>query len=496
MSELFTIIEILLVVGIIVFQFKEGLNVLKKIKHFRVVVPLSSFFKIKKFQITSVELQKYQPAYILANLNAFEELPNDTEITSQVGLINPKEKTNYIFDNIIQSLNVYLLRNKGAATDFNLMKDIVERNIDAEEDDIAQLVTVPLYLGLIGTMIGIVFGLANLYFSSNSSDDFQVSGFLQGVAIAMIASICGLVWTVYNSNYQFKSSKRIAEKSKNDFYTFIQTELLPVLNQSIEASSYTLQTSLVKFNDNFTTNLESLSGLLNKNYDALIAQEQILSTLENINITEFAKANIKILNHLKVGTTELEKFSQYLSNMNYFVEGTSKLSTSIEGLLNRVNNFEGLAEKIDSRVEESNRLAKFLTDHFQILDDRGEFMRNSVTKIDDIMVKSLVNLEEHTQTKIEAIKQITLKEEDLMVKNSNQFNHLSKLSLLSDLKTSIDEIKLTSSKQTTTINSEIVSLKESINDTNQMLQKIHNDSLWNKSSNLISYIKNFFYEKK
>lgn len=493
MSEFLTTFEVLVILGIIIFQIIEGKKALKKINFFKAMIPVADFFKIQKYEITSSELQKYQPLDILNNISKLQELPNDSQIVSQVGLINPTEKNNDVFDNIIESLNVYLLRNKGAATDFNLMKDIVERNIDAEEEEISQLVTVPLYLGLIGTMIGIVFGLANLYMMSSNGGDFEVSGFLKGVAIAMIASIVGLGWTVYNSNYNFKKAKTVIGKSKNHFYTFLQTELLPVLNQSVEASSYTLQTSLVKFNDNFTTNLSSLSTLLNKNYDALIAQEHILATLENINITEFAKANIKILNHLKVGTDELEKFSKYMSGLNYFVEGTTKLSTSIESLMNRVNNFDGLAQKIDSRVEESNRLAKFLADHYEILDARGLFMRDAVTKVDDTMIKSLVSLQEHTQNKIESIKQLTLKEEDLMVKNSS---HFSKLSILADLKTAMDKMELNSKSQVTAINNEVKGLKDSISETNQLLKQIHDNSLWQRLHKVKIYIKEFFYEKK
>ncbi|MCB0752204.1 MAG: hypothetical protein KDC52_12075, partial [Ignavibacteriae bacterium] len=60
---------------------------------------------------------------------------------------NPNDKSNPIFESLLHSINVYLLRNKGATTDFNLIRDITERNIDTEDDDISQTVTVPLYLG-------------------------------------------------------------------------------------------------------------------------------------------------------------------------------------------------------------------------------------------------------------------------------------------------------------------------------------------------------------
>ena len=59
---------------------------------------------------------------------------------------------------ILNSVNGYLLRNKGAVSDFNLVKDIVDRNIDKVDDEISNHLPTPLYLGLMGTMLGIVGG--------------------------------------------------------------------------------------------------------------------------------------------------------------------------------------------------------------------------------------------------------------------------------------------------------------------------------------------------
>ncbi|QLH47785.1 MAG: hypothetical protein HWD58_20565 [Bacteroidota bacterium] len=160
-----------------------------------------------------------------------------------------------------------------------------------------------------------------------------------------------------------------------------------------------------------------------------------MTALDSIDIAEFAKANVKVLKELKAGTEQLEKFSEYLNSLNHLSAKTSRLSVSFEDLLNRTNNFQGLAERLDSRIEESNKLIQFLNDHYQQLEERGEIIRDSVVKVEDVMIKSLKQLEEHTQTKIDAIKQITVKEEDLMTQAfAANRSHFSKLSLLEDLK--------------------------------------------------------------
>jgi len=520
-----TIIEFLLVGAIVVIQTSLARRTYKQIKLLGEIIPSLKFFSIKKYNIPIEDLQAFEPSEILQNLSSYEkknkvrhepvysengeddsnlfsyeeEDEQGAEETSlnEVSLVSPNQESNEVFDEILKAINVYLLRNKGAATDYNLIKDVVERNVDMEEEDISHTVTVPLYLGLMGTMLGIVFGLLNLFLVSDANTDFDIKGFLGGVSIAMFASFFGLFCTVANSSFNLKTARRKAEKAKNVFYTFLQTQLLPILNQSVSSSIYTLHTNLVKFNDNFTINLNRLTGMLNKNHDALIAQERILQALESIDINEFAKANIKVLKELKTGVEQLDKFNQYLNGLNHLFHATSKLTTSFDDLLNRSNNFHGLAEKLDSRIEESNKLVQFLNDHFQQLEERGEIIRDSVVKVEDVMIKSLSQLEEHTQTKIEAIKQITVKEEDLMTQAfAENRSHFSKLSLLEDLKKSVDSIKTTSERQVESLKAQVESLQVSVDKSTVELREINQNSLVHRTQNVAKSIKQLFTTKK
>lgn len=548
-----TIIEFLLVGLIIVIQIFQTLKTFNKINILKSIIPNKDFFKIKLFNIPVEDLQVFQPKDVLDNLSkykienskpiddAFEYTYENLEsltineikdrvkldfsenikatlkeeiideaiavhnyyanndnsnekdsLINEISLINPNETSNIIFEGLLHSINVYLLRNKGATTDFNLIKDITERNIDAEDEDISQRITTPLYLGLMGTMLGIIFGLINLFLVSGDGEDFQIKGFLIGVSIAMSASFVGLLFTVLNSSY-YKTARKNVEIAKNDFYTFIQTELLPILNQSVSSSVFMLHTNLVKFNDNFTININRLTGLLNKNYDAVIAQDSILQSLENIDITEFAKANVRVLRELKTGTEDLHKFNQYLRSLNATADSTTRLSNSFQTLLNKANNFEGLAAKLDSRIEESNKLVQFLNDHYEVLSDRSDLLNDSVRKVDDVLNKSLVELREHTTEKIDAIKDITIKEEDLMTKAfADNRSHFAKLSLLENLNQSINDIKANSNSQIDSINHQINLLKESLNKTNTVLDEMNNKSF---AQNVTKSFKNIFSSK-
>src|SRR4051812_2009330 len=57
------------------------------------------------------------------------------------------------FTETINSINKYLSKNQGA-TDFSIIKSIVERSIETKENSVAANVTLPLYIGLMGTFTG------------------------------------------------------------------------------------------------------------------------------------------------------------------------------------------------------------------------------------------------------------------------------------------------------------------------------------------------------
>ncbi len=440
------ILEFLLVGAIIIIQIGTARATQKKIKVLGTIIPPLNAFKIRVYHIPLEEIKKLEPAEILNDLS-FYEVPDEGDLSAadqnKVSLIIRQSPVHEIFDNILHYINVYLLRNKGAASDFNLIKDVVERNLDIEIDELDRTVTTPLYLGLIGTMVGIVFGLVNLFLITGT-EELSIKTFLKGVAIAMFASFCGLTCTVVNSNYNLKASRRALEKAKNLFYTFIQTELLPVLNQSVSSTMYSLFDNLALFNQHFTGNLDRLEVLMNKNHDALLAQEFILDSLRDINIVEFAKANVLVLTELKSSVVQLEKFNQYLNSLNYLVNGTTLLTHSFEELLKGTNNFKGLAEKLDSRVEQSNLLYQFFNDHFQQFDDRKDLMRDAVVRTDDLLTRSLEELSTHTHEKMESFRQLILKEEDLIVQaftgKEDYLSKLSKLAVLDELKDQLSNL--------------------------------------------------------
>lgn len=361
----------------------------------------------------------------------------------EITLVTTTEYENVVLSKILHSTNTYLLRNKGAVSDFNLIKDVVERNCDAVDDEINTQLPIPLYLGLMGTMLGIIVGLFfmppfNTATTNAIGDGIDV--LIGGVKIAMIAGFVGLLFTVIASGFMYKGAKAKAESQKNDFYTFIQTDLLPVLSQNVTSSIYSLQTNLLKFNDTFSGNVNRFDGFLKEIYASFESQLLVLEELKNIDVAALAKLNVNVLRELRTSTKEFERFNHYLQQVNTFVDNAQKLNYQISTQLDRTHAIEEVASSIGVNVQLNRELIDLLQSDLREVDTRKQLFANAVVDVDQAISKSLEELKRHIDAQIEAIRNVTIKEEDLLEKLLKEDRgNLDELKRLSDISDKLSE---------------------------------------------------------
>lgn len=244
---------------------------------------------------------------------------------------------------IENSINTYLLRNKGAASDFNLIKDIVERNTDAAAAEIESQTAVPLYLGLIGTVVGIIFGLLYLSVSGADATGAGLNTLLVGVAIAMAASGCGVLLTAL-SIWSNKQCTARVEAGKNRFYTWFQTEMLPILSQSAVSTITLLQRNLNKFNEEFVQTIDKLDKKLSSVGDIYWQQIDLLDKINKLDMMRVAAANIEVLKQLNNSTTHLQKLGTFIENSGEYVAHVKNLNEKLDAHLEREKAITDIAD--------------------------------------------------------------------------------------------------------------------------------------------------------
>src|SRR6218665_2175630 len=427
----FETIETILVGVIGLIQICIFVQTLLQIGVFRRIIPEVSSLSISKALIPVADLARLSPQEILENIAsdkvAAAASDNVTEKT-EVNIIKKKGKENGNFDSICIYINRYLIRNRGAASDFNLIKDIVERNTNAVEEDINLSIGIPLYLGLMGTMIGIVIGLFNMpdlgiVLDTKAKDVMLNDGIallIGGVKIAMIASFSGLLLTIINSGWLFKGSRKLSEERKNALYTFVQIELLPIINQGLASTLESLQRNLLKFNAEFSTNLYELAGIFDSNKEAIREQKELLDSISKSKVAEMASYNVKVMQQVNLSVEQFEKFNSYLTNVNLLVGNTQHIVNKTNELLARTDNFKSIADNLESRLAQSQALLEFLSAHFKKLEEHKVFASNAVADVGVAISETFKELKAHIQNSSEEVKKFTIDELVLLTKALSQ----------------------------------------------------------------------------
>lgn len=318
---------------------------------------------------------------------------------SETRLVNGIDgQGNNIFRSIINSINKYLGYNTGSVIDFGLLKDAVDRHCDSVENDISTQTPIPLYWGLAGTMLGVIIGLWELLGSgaigdlmgSSGQDAIEasagdaalgVSALLSGVAWAMVASICGIVFTT-TSSLLFKRCKLKEEEGKNSFLAWMQSELLPELPSDTSQALNNLVKNLNKFNNTFAQNTSNLGNALEAVNQSYAIQAEIIKAVHDMDVMKMANANVRVLQELKECTDKLEVFNEYL--------------TDIEGYTETIHRFETLFN------EQAERL--------HILEEIRDFFRGykgSISKVtadaDNALTKALNSLKTSTASNVDEL---------------------------------------------------------------------------------------------
>ncbi|MAN25746.1 MULTISPECIES: MotA/TolQ/ExbB proton channel family protein [Flavobacteriaceae] len=516
-------IETVLVCMIVSIQIGVFAKTFFKICLFKRIIPNINSLYVTKVIVPVSELESLSPKEFLNNIDSYKQAQTDVNSNedvddnenldlfnnynqiiediekTEVNIIEIEGKANKVFENILFSVNNYLVRNRGASSDFNLMKDIVERNTDAVEEDINLSVGTPLYLGLMGTMIGIVIALFNMpelgvEFGTEQTGktlDEGIAMLIGGVKIAMIASFVGLMLTIINSGWVFKGSRSYSEARKNEFYTFIQVELLPIINQGLAATLDSLQRNLLHFNKEFSSNLKGLTGVFDSNRSAIREQKELLDAIDKAKVSEMTKYNVTVLKQLDLSVEKFEKFNAFLSNTTQFVENSQLIVTKSNELLARTDNFKTIAENLDSKLNQSQQLLTFLSEHFNKLEEHKEYTSNTVADVGHSISETFKELKEHIQNSSEAVKQFTIDETEAL-KNalSESKTNLVNLEHLSTLKTDVSQFKNSSATHSE-------KLKQTIEDLNRNMAKaiVILEQIENKKD-VISSVRNLFKSKK
>lgn len=322
---------------------------------------------------------------------------------------------NSVFELIKDNINDYLGNSQGSVIDYNILKDAVDRNCETIEDEINAQMPVPLYCGLAGTMAGVIVGLFSLL-SEDSIASLMTSGsksvedatlamngaasgindLLSGVALAMVASILGIVLTTVNS-VLFKQFKSKEEEGKNKFLSWVQSQLLPKLPNDISESFSGFVDNLNTFNDTFRENTQGLGRTLKQINQSYSIQADIIKTIQRMDVVKMATANVKVLDALSDCTDKLEQFNVYLDSIQGYTNEIEAFRSQLRSESNMVYLLEEMKHTLSS-------IKDFFTTELGEIDQRKQAIGKSVDDVDHYVKESMLKLQSSSTESVEKLK--------------------------------------------------------------------------------------------
>lgn len=241
---------------------------------------------------------------------------------------------------LIAEINHYVAKTKGT-TDFAVIQNKVERKLNMRYDQSVAKLAFPTYLGLMGTFAGVFLGISMFiggFDGAGNITDESIKNLLFGVLVSMSTSLIGLFLTTINNALAGESRKNI-EEDKNDFYDFVQTELMPSLDVSMVLAITRLHETVDRFEpafdrvisrfqttfdnctrafgNSFETNVRAVAEAvdtmgrnMNKINENISLQQQLLSTLKSRELIKGMDKYIEAADHFVSITKSLDKFEE------------------------------------------------------------------------------------------------------------------------------------------------------------------------------------------
>ncbi|MFD2785843.1 hypothetical protein [Hymenobacter rubripertinctus] len=267
------------------------------------------------------------------------------------------------FEEILLDTNDYLRHNKGAAADFGILKDISERRSQVLDNEVQANVSTPLYLGLLGTFLGVILGLVGIA-RNGVSDENALTPFLTGVLIAMTGSFVGLLLTLLG-NGLLREARRQLDGRQNQYYTVLQVRLLPILHSDMAGSLSNLKSVLDAFNQQFVGQVDLFNPLMDKVTENIRVQSDFLQRLDTIGYDKMAAANIAVFEKVRESADMFAAFTGYQQQLNQMLENGYQSAQSVNGILDRLRGFEKGINDLGQYVGSGNNSVQLMLDFFQ-----------------------------------------------------------------------------------------------------------------------------------
>lgn len=287
---------------------------------------------------------------------------------------------------VVMKIDDYLYANRGVAPNFDIVKDIVVRKVDELDERVRSMQPIPLYLGLVGTILGIVIGLCALALEDNSNLFGSISTLLLGVAFAMGGSLSGVLFTVASA-LRYKNITQVVERGKSDFFHWFQINLLPVLGKDPSGPIGQLIQSLANFNDEFGKSAGTMSETAQSMANTFATQKDLLDATQKLLDSNLAYRNVEMAQQMVRHIDVVASFNDAITGMQGYVDKLRLVTRELQGSTEYLHVVQNLVTLLNGEREAIKSAMGGLSQHITMIHSKQQ----------QVIDKSLSAIEQQNQ---------------------------------------------------------------------------------------------------
>ena len=106
--------------------------------------------------------------------------------------------------------------------------------------------------------------------------------------------------------------------------------------------------------------------------------KSLLGEIRKLNLLKLSKVNSELLEKISVNAQGLDRFNDYLKQIDGFVENALRLNSTLSEQLQRTNSIEAIAKTISNNVEQNDKVINYLEAGLMEIDSRKQVISDSV----------------------------------------------------------------------------------------------------------------------
>lgn len=412
---------------LIIMLFAEvglGIWLLQQVMELAQLVPLSKQYFIQVFAASKEQLLSHSPGLILDEIR--KRTPRETpqpspehELLRLISVQAPKHEARY---KLFRTINTYLIRTHFVQPDMQLIAGIVDRHVRFADHLLRFLLFVPFVMG----------GLA-IAIAGRQSHSFGPWVLLIGILISVVTGIIYII------------QRKQLEQRILDFHHFLVEALQVPIDSSFKDSVHQLRSELHLFSNSLTSRItelgkahdeqiEKINTLNKEQVDAINSQTQLLAEIRKMDFPQITRFNTDVLMQMKQTTDSFGMFTQLANSLGGLLQSMDNVANGLNKGLERTEEIGSIAVEVRETVRRNNLIQEVMTKHIESFSTRTEYLKSTVGLVDNELSKALGELREHLLAQVNSIKQITLRENEV-IENAVRTGNIrfEKLDRLDDL---------------------------------------------------------------